>query len=581
MTESKMDRINQMLAHRQEIKVKSTTDKFLKPAKSEYKSYAAGKSSFLPTKSEIKKFESNQDLNPYSGISAQSVNALKEIIVEPSFDPERLARLVNLNDVLKQLVRCYRVNTVGNGFSFDYIGKAEERNSEEVLEALAWRKDFVNNPNPLQTGQEFFDPLLTDTGTLGRCYPEIVRGKNGKEIVAVYHIPADTLRKTRKSETPVIVPVNIRRGGRLVTTQTTKYFRLYVQKVTCTGRYIYFKEFGDPRYISKHTGLEIKPGDVDFKPENFATEIYEIGDYEPGHTYPLPVWINQLNSILGSKLCNDVNLSFFEENTIPAMVILVSGGALTENSYNQAKKAFEAIQGGESFNKCLFLEAFGDEESASEDGTVPLPKLEIKPLVNQRQDDAVFQQYKDYSNKLIMSSFMLSPVLVGLVHDIDRAAAEVAILMAEAQVFGPLRKKFEDFMNYKILCDEDGKPNDYWRFKFRPTNILKQDSVFEAIKQGITSGTLTPNNVINLLNNTLNIDIPPVTEFWGNLPSTAVRDSLKFFMEGLALDGKYLGSEELKKMFAMEADTIEQDDVQTDEPEDQGEPEEEQTIPAR
>jgi hypothetical protein len=76
---------------------------------------------------------------------------------------------------------------------------------------------------------------------------------------------------------------------------------------------------------------------------------------------------------------------------------------------------------------------------------------------------------------------------------------------------------------------------------------MKQDSIFTAIRYGIASGAFTPNMIINILNNTLNTDIPNITSFWGSIPATSVRDSFKSYLESLANEGKIITNEDFEK----------------------------------
>jgi capsid portal protein len=504
-------------------------------------------------KQDILKY-SRQDPDP-TELTRGSTSAFS--IVEPEFHPRKLVVLVNTNDVLKQTIKCIQVNAVGNGYSLNYIGKAEEQENDDVKLKKEFFQDLLDNPNPDKYGHEFFDALVTDFAMLNRAYIEVVRGnvvdeieaKAKSKVLALYHVPAVTMRKTAKDEKPVVVKSKLKRYGKVRELPVDRYFRRFAQVTAGNPKtYTYFKEFEDPRDIDAATGQVVTDLPKFLaRGGKLATEIYEITDYEPDSLYAHPVWINQLTAILGSKLCNEVNLSFFQNNMIPAMVVLTAGGGLTENSYNQITQAFENLRGGKSFNNILFLEAVGDEDAASDDGAIPVPKLDIKPLGDVRQDDAIFQKYKDAANRTIMSSFRIDPILIGLSEARDRAAAEVAILAAEAEVFAPLRKKLEDFMSRVILVDDDGFTDKHWTLKFRPTNVMKQDSIFTAIRYGIASGAFTPNMIINILNNTLNTDIPNITSFWGSIPATSVRDSFKSYLESLANEGKIITNEDFEK----------------------------------
>ena len=50
----------------------------------------------------------------------------------------------------------------------------------------------------------------------------------------------------------------------------------------------------------------------------------------------------------------------------------------------------------------------------------------------------------------------------------------------------------------------------------------------------------------NILNNTLNTEIPNITSFWGSIPATSVRDSFKSYLESLANEGKIITNEDFE-----------------------------------
>ena len=79
-------------------------------------------------------------------------------------------------------------------------------------------------------------------------------------------------------------------------------FRRFVQ--VFEGQLVYFKEFGDPRIVSRKTGrafpsvAELTGANPDDGP---ATEMLHFAIHNPRSSYGVPRWIGNLPSVLGSR----------------------------------------------------------------------------------------------------------------------------------------------------------------------------------------------------------------------------------------------------------------------------------------
>lgn len=497
-------------------------------------------------KGDIKKYVTNQAVNPFSDITRadSGANGAELAIVEPSFDPHKINMLINVNDLLKQLIRACRVNTVGNGWSLEYIGKDDEREVESIIAEKDKFNDLISNPSQLMTGQEMLNAIADDYFSQGRSYLEVSRAPDmSNEIICLYQIPACTMRKTRYETNSVTVDQVVRRRGREFTAPLERNFKRFVQKPETELPPIYFKEMGDPRIIDKRTGIaeeDLEEGEESkVAKTDKASEVIEIADYEAGHVYAMPLWVNQITKILGSKLADDVNMSFFENNMIPSMIIGVSGGMATNDTMDRIQKKFADFAGVDSKHKIMFLEFAGDPDSSSEDGNVPRPEVIFKDLSEAQQNDAIFKEFKEEVNKSLMSAFRIPPIVLGLSSDYTESTARVAILMAESQVFKPARNLIESYFNNHILVDEEtGLPSNNWRFKLNATNIFNEEGVLDAIKVGAETGALTPNDIITILNSNLSLGLKSIDEAWGNLPANVSKDLFKSHLAALEQEGK-------------------------------------------
>lgn len=457
----------------------------------------------------IKNYQERQITDPFKASYEVGGENSELQILRPHFDYEVLLSLPQENHTLKQCIEAMVTNIEGFGHRLEYIGPEEQMDSAESQAEYERIEYLLDQPNADYSLSELRKRCRMDKETIGTSYIEVLRNADGG-IAAFVHIPGHLIRKTTKDKEHQLVDQVLVRGGKVVRIPHRKRFRRYVQMVGSNR--VYFKEFGDPRVIDYKTGLET----VDVA--NAATEIVEMDMYTPNHNYGLPRWINQLPAIIGSRECEITNLSFFKENAIPAMAILVSGGALTEGSTQKVQEAFTNRRGIAAMNRVLVIEALGDEEAADADGKIPPPKLDMKPLAGERQDDALFGDYDDANHVKIRSSFRLPPLFLGRAEDYTRASAEASLTVAEMQVFAPERATVDDIFNTKLLLDEKAEPPKYWRMRSNPAKMVSPEGVLEALRVFHDLGALTPNVAIGMANEMFNLDIEDIADDWGNMP---------------------------------------------------------------
>ena len=430
-------------------------------------------------------------------------------IIDPPYNMYALAKLPNNNSVLKQCIDVMVTNIESNGYRLEYTGEKGKEQDREVLAEHNNLKNFLDNPNGDYSLIDLRERLRQDYETFGNSYVEVIRDNTGK-ITRMYQIPAYTMRVGALGDTLVDSKVRvIGVDGNYYDKDVKKRFRKYAQMIN--GTYTYFKEFGDTRHMNSTTGEY--SGNV--SRSNEATEIFHFAEYNPGSPYGLPRWFNQLPAIMGSREAELTNLDYFQENAVPAMSVTVAGGYLTDETMDAIDEAFTNIRGRAAQNRVLVIEAAGDLEAADENGRLPAPKVEMKPLHEERQGDALFQNYEAKCMEKIRSSFRLPPIFIGLAEEYNRATADQSMIMAESQIFGPERRKIDDFINIHIISNFKPK---YWKFKSLPPRIAGADEIMRTVEGLSDIGAITPNVAINLSNEMLDMALKPIQEEWGDRP---------------------------------------------------------------
>ena len=466
--------------------------------------------------------ESQQLQDPYLGLYNGEVAAGAGLTpIEPIYCFNSLIKIFIESTIVRQCVESYVVNIESYGHILEYTGPIEERHSKEAKDEYDRIGSFLNNISPDMTLTEVRSKSRWDFEVTGNRAFEVIRDNAGR-IIMFDHIPASTVRMTKRSRVPVDIEVTLPdpdKAGGTITRTIPRYFRLFMQW-SYLGERIYFKEFGDPRIIDPKTGQE----DPNLPTSEQATEIYYDSQYIPGQVYGLPRWLGALPAILGSKEAELVNLNFFRDNAIPAMAVMVSNGALTNESFDKLEEYFLAIKGEKSMNRIILLEATSDDAGGSTEHSQPAPKITMQPLISDRQQEGLFQGYDQNNQQKVRSSFRLPPIYVGRAEDYTRASAVASMLIAENQVFIPERSAFDFMMNNKILSTHNIK---YWTFRSIGAPITDGDTITKMVGTMAEQGALTPNSIIKLANQFLNVSLDPVKDEWGDVPFAAIKLMLR------------------------------------------------------
>lgn len=363
----------------------------------------------------------------------------------------------------------------------------------------------------------------------GNAYWEVLRNMRGEPARLVYMtsnlvrlMPLDktvtTTHEWERLSAVHAVRVPIRRT-----------FRRYVQIDETTANWRYFKAFGDPRVMSATSGRYYETIDALRSTEpgaRAATEVIHWRLDNPSSPYGQPRWIGALPEVLGTRAAAEVNVLFFDHKSVPPMAILVSGGVLAKGAEESIRKYIENnIKGRSNFHKILLIEA----ESDGKTGTAC--RVEIKPLMEAIQQDALFQNYDQQGRLKIGGMFRIPPLLRGDTRDFNRATAESARLMAEEQVFGPERDEF-DFAMDRLLLPELG----VFAHRFRSMSPVTRDP--ERMAKNIDliarNGGLLPKDVRRLAQDVFNVRLPDFTQDWANMPLVL---ALAGIQTGTGIDG--------------------------------------------
>jgi Bacteriophage capsid portal protein len=264
---------------------------------------------------------------------------------------------LELNETHAAAVRKKARYEVGFGFEVEPHDSLEDPDEAADDERAAVDEFWHGQDSNWQTGpQQSAEPTTPvevlelarqDYHAIGWAAIEILVNNAG-EPAGLAHVPANTVR-IRKPPADDDVEAGL--------SDLDADQRGYVQERQ--GRRRFFGEAGD-RYRDDPVFVDAQNGDVATgSAENLAhapaNELIFIRNPSPlADHYGVPDWISSLRTIASDEAAKDYNRQFFDNDTIPRMVVKVSGGELTEESKKDLRQMVHGLR--EESHRTVVLE---------------------------------------------------------------------------------------------------------------------------------------------------------------------------------------------------------------------------------
>lgn len=414
----------------------------------------------------------------------------------PPYDPFVLLKIIEQSNMIKQCIAAYVTNVALCGF--EPVKQLETVPMDDAEKATL--QSFIDSSNSEESLSTTHSKVVEDYEKLGYGFLEVVRDRKTR-VAILRHCRAAITRLLPRDEAFTPVRYDIVRGPRTVTATEMKQFRRYAQIVSGTARY--FREYGDPRRLNYITG-DYETEESPVPEEMNATELIHFRQNSED-AYGVPRWINQLPNVLGSRESEEVNLRYFEDNTVPPMILTVAGGRLTSESFRTLNNMLSGNgMGKERQHKMMLIEAVPERESLDDKGSVT---LKVDKLTDARQGDGLFKDYDEGNQAKVRSSFRLPPVAVGLSQDVTFATANVSAFIAETQVYLPLRRLFDEVYNKKLVTGAGGLGLKTVMLRSQVPSITNPQELVKSLTALNVMGALTPRMAQQAANRILEIEL--------------------------------------------------------------------------
>lgn len=451
----------------------------------------------------------------------------KDRLIQPIYSFNRLYAVYEEADTLQSCVEAMQQNIDGFGYRLNFLGKdVTKRSSKEAQAEYIKAKNFFDSANEKESWTTIRKRMREDLEVLGNGSFEIIRDRK-RRISLVYYMPFRYVRLTPLDRDPITVVVKIPRDGKVLNVRVQKRFRRFAQLNQFENRVRWFKEFGDPRIMDAKTGdYKNKASDCDM----VASEIMHFKLPFGGAIYGLPRWIGTMVDVLGRRQASFVNYDLFENQGIPPMAIMVSGGTLTDDSVDELEMMIRGMRGAEKWNRIALLESNPETVGIEEKGTA---KIEIKNLSEFRKEDQMFDRYLKTTEQTIRHRFRLPPLYTGATETFTHATAKSARSVAEEQVFVPERSSFDEPVNNQIVQQELGIT--MWAYSSLGPKIVGPEEVSKGVETFAKAGGFSVNHAIERANESFGLQMSKYDEAWADYPINMVLKMLE--MGSLSLEG--------------------------------------------
>jgi len=363
-----------------------------------------------------------------------------------------------------------------------------------------------------------------DLEVTGNAYWEILRDTFGF-ISRMRYVQSRTMRATL-CDPRLVASRQLKRLTSLHwgETEQLRTFRKYIQ-LHKEGPVARFRELGDPRYMSRRTGIVYPTFEALQQAEQStaqlladgrrivasATEIFHLRLPFAGSTvYGAPPWAGNYPGLLGSRELDEENLDIVSDSMIPNAMLLISGGRL--NGADQ-KRLIEQIQNREPGQKELLIVQAQPVGGAV--GGSATPTLKLERMKSEQTQDALFQNYDRRNEDKTDGAARMPRAILGKDVGQNRATTVAMRRFAEDQVFNPRRTLIDGPINDQLMPLIGAR---YHTLHVNAQQTRDPDAVTANLKALLSGAALTPNEARAIAEKVVDRPLPKIEQLWADIP---------------------------------------------------------------
>ena len=302
-----------------------------------------------------------------------------------------------------------------------------------------------------------------------------------------------------------------------------KLFRRYIQRDRQGNIVAWFKEFDDPRIMSRTTGqyyatleamatAESKDNDDAQHVPVPATELLHVPmPYGANPVYGKPQWSGSYLALRGTRDLEEENYRTVRDENIPSMMLLVSGGVLGTNAVSRLETSIKDQNGRKGL---IIVEAVA--ASSGPTAASIAPKLSVERTKSEQTTDALFLKYEQRGEVKARLSRRMPESAWGIDIGKSRATTLAMQRFTEEQVYTPKREDLSEPINKRIfptlqvLC---------WRYRVKSREPQDPQVLAEIVRIFSEANLLDPDEAREIIGKIFNKNLKSRTELWQLLPS--------------------------------------------------------------
>ena len=441
-----------------------------------------------PTDADLKKAQESTQLEE------RRIRARAGLGLKPPYNPDRLAGFLELNETHAAAARKKARYEVGFGFDIipheDVNADAASDEERDLVEDFWHGTDSRWQTGPKQSAEpttpvEVLELARQDYHAIGWAAIEILVNAEG-EPVGLAHVPANTVRVRKPPGTR-----DGRDGRDHDAPSDDLAARGYIQ--VRQGRRRYFGEAGDryrddPVFVDKDDG-DIVEGSAESLSNDPANELIFVRNPSPLTLhYGIPDWISSLRTITADEAAKDYNRQFFDNDTIPRMVVKVTGGELSETSRRDLRQMIHGLR--EESHRTVVLEVEKFETGLDDD-----VEIELEPISQGLTEDMEFEAFREKNEHDIAKAHEVPPNKINDLGDSNRSNTESQDRQFALEVIQPEQIKFAERL-YRIIHQQALDVTD-WTLKFELRGAEQPEREAKLAEQRVRAMRLAGVGTVN------------------------------------------------------------------------------------
>jgi capsid portal protein len=376
-----------------------------------------------------------------------------------------------------------------------------------------------------------------DKHILGSGYWEVTRDMEGKPERLIW-APAWSIRAKLQSNDLLAVKTPAKRTAiHWTETIQLRRFRSYVQ-IDASGNVVSrYKEYGDPRIMSRATGKYYDTLEDLHKAETAyvvdddgkqvavmpqpATELLSFHiPYAGSAAYGKPKWTPNYPDLLGMRDLSEENRLVVTDQAIPNLLLLVGGARSDPADITRIEDKIESREPGEK--QILVLHA--NPAKTAPTTPTPTPTIEAVKLRDVQNTDGLGLNYIKQADRNLRRSYRMPKVGLGDDENVNRSTAYAMFRYTEDQVYEPERDEFADVINDKLLPSLGIQMVHYRTLTRTPKD---PELLANMIATLAAAGVLTPDEGRDISEQIFNRDFKDLDGPWTKLPVTILNAVLQ------------------------------------------------------